>query len=53
MENEESKQFDLLILYIELSLLDADINAVRSKKKVIEIARDLQKATSILWLWQR
>ncbi|RHR37524.1 DUF4145 domain-containing protein [Parabacteroides sp. AF18-52] len=47
MENEESKQFDLLILYIELSLLDADINAVRSKKKVIEIARDLQKATSI------
>lgn len=47
MDNEEAKQFDLLILYIELSLLDTDVNAVRSKQKVIEIAQNLQKATSI------
>lgn len=47
IENEQAKQFDLLVLYIELSLLDTGINAARSKQKVIEIAQQLQKATSI------
>lgn len=46
MNDEKAKLFDLLMYCIELSLLVPETNAVRSQKKVVEIAQLLQERAS-------
>ncbi len=46
-EDENPKRFDLIVLYIELSLLDEIVNAQQNIQKVAEIAEALQKKMTI------
>lgn len=46
-EDEGAKRFDILALVVELSLLNENVNAKRSKKNIIAIAQHLQEKGSI------
>jgi type I restriction enzyme R subunit len=46
-DNEGAKKFDLLVLFIELSLLDEEVNADKCKQKVVDIAHALEDKASI------
>lgn len=46
-ENEGAKRFDILTLVVELSLLNDEVNARRSKRNIITIAQHLQEKGSI------
>ena len=46
-EDEGAKRFDILALVVELSLLNENVNAKRSKKNIITIAQHLQEKGSI------
>lgn len=45
--DENAKKFDVLILLIELSLLDGEVNASKSIQKVRTIAENLQKKATL------
>ena len=46
-DDEGAKRFDILALIVELSLLNDEVNAKRSKKNIITIAQHLQEKASI------
>lgn len=47
MEDESAKKFDLLALHIQLSLLDSNVNSIKSREKIIFIAELLKDKTTI------
>lgn len=47
LEEENSKRFDLIILLIELSLLDKEVNSEKNIEAMVAIVQALQKKVSI------
>lgn len=46
-ENEAAKKFDVLMLYLQLGMVDSDVDATRSRESVRAIAKQLEKKASI------
>lgn len=47
IENEAAKKFDVLILNIQLSMIDEEVSAERSRSVVVRTAQNLQERASI------
>ncbi len=47
LEDENAKRFDLMMFYIELTLLDSEKNADKTKQRIVTVAEVLQDKTTI------